>query len=166
MRSVAERAALLSHEELLQEYISTVTALFQEKNELSEKTEELSKQYTELSEEVKKLSAKNEELSEKNAALKVQNDWLARQLFGKKSERLYPRESSPNQLTLGEGYEPEETPPPPTTTVKSYERSHRKDEVVFSEEESRLKFDETVPVEVVNVPNPATEGLSEEDYEV
>ena len=72
--------------------------------------------------------------------LSSQNEWYRRQLFGKKSERILREENSNNQLSLGEGYEPEETPPPPKTEVKSYERSHRKNEVKFSEGESKLRF--------------------------
>lgn len=126
-----EQAALLTHEELLREYISTVGTL-----------------------------------QEQNEELQVQNDWLRRQLFGKKSERLIPAENSPDQLALGEGYEPEDKPPPKKTTVKSYERSHRENEVEFAAQDSRLKFDASVPLEVISVPNPATEGLSEDEYEV
>lgn len=116
---------------------------------------------------------KLEELDQSNLTLHTENEelerrvaWFEKRFFGQQSERRITKEVSPNQLSLGEGYEPEETPPPPTTPVKSYERSHRKDEVEFSEDESRLKFDETVPVEVVQVENPATAGLSENEYEV
>jgi hypothetical protein len=136
--SLAKRVASLSPEELAREYIAAVTAL----------------------------TGQNASLTERNEELRVQNDWLKRQLFGKKSERILPSDNFPKQLALGEGYEPEDTPPPRATSVQSYERSHRNDEVQFAEEESRLKFDETVPVEVVNVANPAIEGLSEDEYEV
>ncbi|MCB0334301.1 MAG: IS66 family transposase, partial [Bdellovibrionales bacterium] len=131
---------------------------------VAEQVESLS--HEELVRSYLSLREQNTELSEQNEELKVQNDWLKRQLFGKKSERILPSDDSPHQLTLGEGYEPEDKPPPKKTTVKSYERSHRKDEVQFADEESRLKFDGSVPVEVVNVLNPATEGLDEDEYEV
>ena len=144
--SLAERAAQLSHEELVQAYLVL---------------------HQDTSEQIISLTDSNSTLAEQNEELKVQNDWLKRQLFGKKSERILPDdESSAGQLTLGEGYEPEDKPPPKKTTVKSYERSHRKNEIEFADEESRLKFDESVPVEEINVAHPATEGLSEDEYEV
>jgi transposase len=92
--------------------------------------------------------------------------WLNRQLFGRKSERLEQSPSAGRQLTLGEGYEPEETPPPPTEPVKSYERRRRKNEVEFGDESSRLKFEKSVPQKVVNVPNLLAQGMSEDEYEV
>lgn len=144
--SLAEQAALLSHEELVEAYLVL---------------------HQDTSGQIVSLTDSNSTLTEQNEELQQQVDWLKRQLFGKKSERILPADdSSSRQLTLGEGYEPEDKPPPKKTTVKSYERSQRKDEVEFAEDESRLKFDESVPVEEVRVPNPATDGLSEDEYEV
>src|SRR5690606_39215758 len=42
----------------------------------------------------------------------------------------------------------------------------RKNEVEFASDESRLKFDDSVPVKVINVPNLEAEGLEEHEYEV
>jgi len=92
--------------------------------------------------------------------LERQLEWFKRQVFGARTERRLCPEGS-KQLCLGE-YEPLPTPPPPETTVKAYERSHRREKIEFSEEESRLKFDASVPVEVINVPPPEVEG----EYEV
>ena len=117
--------------------------------------------------EYEELVEKYLSLYESNKNLKQQNEWYRRQLFGQKSERTLKEESSPNQLSLGEeGYTPEESPPPPATKVKAYERSHRKDEVEFGEEESQLKFEKNVPVEEIHVQHPALEGLTEDEYEV
>lgn len=134
--SVAEQISSLKHEELVEKYLS----LHEQSNQQSEKIEQLSRQ----------------------------NEWYRRQLFGQKSERTLKEENaSPHQLSLGEeGYVPEQTPPPPATKVKAYERSHRKNEVEFGEEESQLKFEKNVPVEEIHVPHPAIEGLTEDEYEV
>jgi hypothetical protein len=162
--SFSEQAASLSHKELVQSYI----LLSKQNTELEHGNTELAHHNAELEHHNNELGNQNAGLEQRNEELKQQNDWLRRQLFGKKSERRLPAapEGFPKQLSLGEGYEPEDEPPPKKTTVKSYERSHRKDEVEFVDSESRLKFDENVPVEVVTVPNPATEGLSEDEYEV
>ena len=139
--SVAEQVASSSHEELVRSYLS-----LHPKNGV--------------------ITERNSALTEKNTELRQQINWLKRHLFGKRSERLIAEAVSPDQLPLGKGYEPEEKPPSKKTTVKSYERNHRKDEVEFAENESRLKFDSSVPVEVIHVPNPATEGLSPDEYEI
>lgn len=112
------------------------------------------------------LSEKHVALSDKTIELKAQNQWLKRQLFGKKSERILPLSSCPDQLTLGAGYEPEVVAPAKKTKVKAYEKTHRKNEVKFSEDESKLKFEESVPVEVIHVANPEVLGLQEDEYEV
>ena len=126
------------------------------------------KNITNISAQNEILSANNDSLAQKIKELKALNDWYRRQFFGRKSERLlHDTGVSAKQLSLGgEGYEPEETPPPKSTKVKEYERSHRKNEIEFAAEESKLKFDKNVPVEEVRVANPATNGLSEEQYEV
>lgn len=100
--------------------------------------------------------------------LERQLAWFRRQLFGASSERRLLQALSPaDQLLLDqEMLKPSEEAPEPTTTVKSYERQQRQKPTDFVDSDSRLKFDDTVPVEEVLVPNPETEGLSEEDYQV
>lgn len=103
---------------------------------------------------------------EQIATLTHQLEWFRRQYFGAKSERRLADAASPVQLSLGEYVEPDPEPPAEQTTVTSYERSHRKKHITFVAEDSKLKFDERTPVEEVIVPNPATEGLPEDAYEV
>lgn len=98
--------------------------------------------------------------------LKRYTTWLNRQLFGQKTERLEKSPSSDKQLTLGAGYEPEATPPPATEPVKHYERRRRINEVEFAVEDSKLKFEKSVPQKVINVPNLLAQGLSADEYEV
>ena len=108
-------------------------------------------------------------LLEENAILKQQNEWFKRQLFGRKSERrLLP--ADPQQLALAgmgsTGDEAADSPPPPTETVKTYQRRLRGNREDGATEEQRLRFDPTVPVEVIRVPNPEVAGLAGADYDV
>jgi len=98
--------------------------------------------------------------------LKRYTTWLNRQLFGQKTERLEKYPSSGKQLTLGARYEPEATPPPATEPVKHYERRRRTNEVKFAVEDSKLKFEKSVPQKVITVPNILAQGLSSDEYEV
>ena len=130
----------MSHEELVSGY----KALFASHEELTTSHEELVKRFEELT---------------------IQNAWLCKELFGKRSERRVEPSSDARQLFLGEEYKPSETEPTKKTKVAEYERTHRKAEIKFTEEDSRLKFDERVPVKVIEVPHPDIEGLSEDEYE-
>lgn len=121
--------------------------------------EELLISYHELQEKFKTVSNHNSELQQ-------QLDWFKRQLFGEKSERRLPVASS-EQLHLGEMLE-DELPPPETETIKQYQRRRRsKDSLEGTPEDSGLRFDEnTVPMEVIEVPNPELEGLREDEFEI
>ena len=108
-------------------------------------------------------------LLEENAALKRQNDGFKRQLFGRKSERrLLPPD--PQQLPLAGlvplHAEPSDTPPPPPETVKAYQRRLRQEEGANAPDEHDLRFESSVPAEILAVPNPEVAGLRVADYEV
>ena len=104
----------------------------------------------------------NARLTERNTELEQQVEWFKRQIFGEKSEKRLPLPPS-EQLHLGEMLE-DELPPPPEETVKAYQRRRRPKEALSgSPEDSGLRFDESVPVQVVPVPNPAIEGLKEDE---
>ncbi len=123
---------------------------------LNEKCQELSKSQ-------KALSNKESELQ----SLKIQLKWLKTQLFGAKSERRVIDSSNSRQLPLGFPLETPELPPAPSVTIKSYERNQRKEgKVELTEANCRLKFSKDVPVEVIELENPATIGLAEDEYEV
>ncbi|HXG19796.1 MAG TPA: IS66 family transposase [Methylomirabilota bacterium] len=119
--------------------------------------------------EIIALLQKQEALEARNAELQRQNDWFKRQLFGQKSERrLLP--SEPQQLPLA-GLLPSppafsDLPPPPTETVKAYQRRLRRDEAAVTADEHELRFDASVPVEVIAVPAPEVAGLTANDYDV
>src|SRR5262249_59283300 len=61
---------------------------------------------------------------------------------------------------------PADAPPAPPETVKPYHRRTRFASLVDAPDESGLRFDPSVPVEVIRVPNPDLLGLTEADYEV
>lgn len=103
-----------------------------------------------------------------NADLKRQVEWFKRQLFGRKSERRL-REPAPQQLSLSgmltAPAEPADRPPPPTETVKAYQRRVRYAAADLSDE-SGLRFDASVPVQEIVLPNPEIADLPPEAYEV
>lgn len=107
-------------------------------------------------------------LLEENVALKRQNEWFKRQLFGRKSERrLLP--ADPQQLSLAGMRAPPVDPrelPPPTEIVKAYQRRLRGEARAYAPDERELRFEPTVPVEEIRVPNPEVAGLTEVEYEI
>ena len=108
-------------------------------------------------------------LLEENADLKRQVEWFKRQLFGRKSERRL-REPDAQQLALAglstAREDPADSPPPPTETVKAYQRRTRFAAFAETPEARSLRFDSSVPVEVIELPNPVLADLSAADYEV
>jgi transposase len=119
--------------------------------------------------EIIALLVSQHELRQQNAELTRQVEWFKRQLFGRKSERRL-REPDAQQLPLAgllpAEAAPADAPPPPTETVKAYQRRPRFAALEATPEESGLRFDGSVPVEVIEVPNPELAGLSTDDYEV
>ena len=89
--------------------------------------------------EVAALLARNDELN-------AQLDWFKRQLFGPKSERRFVSESG-SQLWLGENDAPA-TATSATTVVGSHTRRRR-----GRRESPSVRFDESVPIETVVIPN-------------
>jgi transposase len=103
-----------------------------------------------------------------NADLKRQVEWFKRQLFGRKSERRL-REPEPQQLSLSGMLPPsvpvDERPPPPTETVKAYQRRLRF-AAADGPDESGLRFDASVPVQEIVLPNPDVAALAPDAYAV
>jgi len=108
-------------------------------------------------------------LLSQNADLKRQVEWFKRQLFGRKAERRL-REPDAQQLPLAglfpAGAEAAEAPPPPTEPVKAYQRRLRHTSRDDLPDESGLRFDPAVPLEVIELPSPELTGLTADDYEV
>jgi transposase len=102
---------------------------------------------------------------ERITELERENAWFRKQLFGQKSERRLAPGMSTEQLRLGE-LPAEDSPPPPDQTVRAYQRT-RKAEAPLAADDTKVRFDPSVPVETISVPDPRLEGLSEgADYEV
>jgi len=97
--------------------------------------------------------------------LKRRVAWFERQLFGQKSEKRILSETK-TQLCLGELLETDENPPPAKETVKTYERRQRRKFPDLVDDDSNLRFDSSVPVKEIVIPNPEVEGLSAEQYEI
>lgn len=95
--------------------------------------------------------------------VEAQLRWFKQQLFGAKSERRL--EPDPSQLALGEGLVEPAAAPEAETTVRAHVRRPRPPK--SEDEEPGLRFDDTVPVERIVVPDPALAGLVEGvDYTV
>jgi hypothetical protein len=78
--------------------------------------------------------------------------WFKKQLFGQKSERRIRIESDPKQRALGEALSPEPKEPVATTPVEGHAR--RKTTRNEDDGESGLRFDPSVPIERIVIPNP------------
>lgn len=96
---------------------------------------------------------------ERFSQLKLELDWLKKQLFGKKSEKLRPVEHSPQQIPLGDFLrEKEREGDEPTITIPSHERKtkgkkRRGPEFVTPE---GLRFSPDTPIVDVIVPEDVT----------
>lgn len=98
------------------------------------------------------------------AEVKQQLDWFKRQLFGSKSER---RLVSPGgrQLWFGEMNGDEESPSLGSITVPEHKRRAAARPPAESDDEA-VRFDESVPVETVVIPNIQVPASELDQYEV
>jgi transposase len=108
------------------------------------------------------LREENRALQEESRVLRQQLEWLQRQVFGRKSEKLIFE--SPDQLRLELGVQEEATVAPVESEQISYTR--RKKNRGDSVTDSGLRFNENVPVKVIEVPAPELSGGNKNDYEV
>lgn len=128
------------------------------------KISELSAVETELSSVEVELQSTKGELKR----VKEQLDWLKHQFFGASSERrTLEALSYVDQLWLGEQFlEVSEEPPAKKTTVRQYERNHRRKPTNLVDEDSQLRFDDTVPVETIEIEDPRFQGVPKADIVV
>ena len=117
--------------------------------------------------EIVSILTNNQKLTTENKELKHQLEWFKKQIFGQKSERR-PQEPDAMQLSLGESLLGEEKRDSiKTVAVAAHERKKNHKDFGDAVEEKGLRFDETVPVTVIEVPNKEIEGLVEgKDYEI
>lgn len=126
----------------------------------------LSKQDNEDSDAViARLIAENGALRQDIEALKYQLAWLKRQIFGEKSEKRIV--ASPDQGSLFDPDVAPDTPEDrrPTETIQYTRRKGKKDRG-DSVTDRGLRFDETVPVERIEIPCPELQGKDADQYEV
>jgi len=100
---------------------------------------------------------------DRNDALQQQLDWFKRQLFGEKSERQLQPDLS-RQLSLGEGIaeqpRAEATAVEKTAVVPHTRRKARSPEHVLTE---GLRFDESVPMTLIEIFDADIEGLPKDE---
>lgn len=109
---------------------------------------------------------KNQE--EKIQSLQHQLDWFKRQLFGSTSEKK-DFSDHPYQTTLAElfGSLTKTDTPEKEKQIITYQRGKaKKNPLEGSPDGSLLRFDESVPVEEIQVKTPELEGEEKDDYEV
>jgi transposase len=141
--SIEKRAAALTKEKVAALLVAN-ESLLEKFNREAEKVRERDSRIAELEQELK---------------------WFRRQIFGQKSEKRILGSLANRQLYLGQMLEVPAKPPPVTETVKTYERRQRRKFPDLGDDESNLRFDASVPVEEIEVPNPELEGLTVDQYE-
>ena len=101
-------------------------------------------------------------LSNEVTALQQQVDWFKRQLFGRKSEQQII--DNPYQKPLFEAQA--KAAPTVTTEVRPHKRSSQKQRHNDDVNDTGLRFDDTVPQQIIEQSIPELEGECADDYEV
>jgi transposase len=128
---------------------------------LEEKATQLSR------DEIVALLMSEQKLTTRVGELERQLEWFKRQLFGSKSERrLTAASTDARQLFLGEQPARDSGPGAPTETVRSYVRHRSLEAEDGAAEEAAVRFDPSVPVEEIQLPNPEIEGLPPDRYDI
>ena len=112
-----------------------------------------------LQEKEQKIAA----LSDEVVVLKQQLDWFKRQLFGRKSEQQLI--DNPHQKPLFEGQAKPSTQTP-ATDVKAHKRRRQKQRRDEDINDTGLRFDDTVPQQIIEQSVPELEGEDADDYEI
>ncbi len=112
------------------------------------------------------LSGRNAELVNRNVELERQVEWFKRQLFGSKSERRLAAAVEGRQLYLGEQLAQEPGREIPTETVRSYVRRQGRDAADEVSDEAPPRFDPSLPVEEIRLPNPEIADLPPDRYDI
>ena len=112
-----------------------------------------------LQEKEQKIAA----LSDEVVVLKHQVEWFKRQLFGRKSEQQIL--DNPHQKPLFEGPSTSSIQAP-TTEIKAHKRSSRKQHHDDDVNGTGLRFDGSVPQQVIELSVPELEGEQADAYEI
>jgi transposase len=119
--------------------------------------EQLHKENQQLREQVMALTEQLKEALNKVA-------FFERQVFGSKSEKLHVEDGSSQMSLLAGLMEPPQPPPEEPTEEITY--THRKKARDNAVTDSGLRFDDSVPKEVIEVPAKELEGPGAEHYEI
>jgi transposase len=98
---------------------------------------------------------------EQREQLEQQLRWFKKQLFGAKSERRIDLVPNPSQLNLGEGLTAKAASDEPTRVVRAHTRRPRAPRE--DDNESGLRFDDSVPVTRIVISNPELEGVAHDE---
>jgi transposase len=106
----------------------------------------------------------NETLTERLEEAERQIAWFRKQIFGRKSEKRQV-DPNPHQLHLGESLGQAPETPAPAETVAAYVRRKQCNHDRAADD-TGLRFDDSVPVETIELPVPELTGPAAADYEV
>jgi transposase len=116
---------------------------------------------------LEEVSERSDALAAQNAELQQQLDWLKRQLFGPSSERRVFQDPDARQLAMGEAFTMHtEASSAPTITVPGHARRRPQDPSDRASESSHLRYDSSVPVEEIEIPNPEISSLPPDSYDI
>ncbi|WP_232367577.1 transposase [Alteromonas pelagimontana] len=90
-------------------------------------------------------------------------DWFKRQLFGRKSEKVLP--DNPAQSSLFASATPDEVLAV-ANPVNAHTRSSKKQRNDADRYDEGLRFDETVPQQIIERPAPELQGPDADQYEI
>ena len=118
-------------------------------------------------EENARLQAQVAQMAEQISMLKQQLDWFKRQLFGRKSEKQLidnPFQASlfetDNQVDVDHEVSPAET------DVKAHKRQSNKKHSDDDVNETGLRFDDSVPQQIIELSAPELHGENADEYEI
>ena len=107
---------------------------------------------------------KIQSLEERNSVLEQQLDWFKRQLFGRKSEKqLLDDMSAQGSLFAKESHLPSSDT---TTEIKGHKRKSNKQLNGDEVNDTGLRFDASVPTNVIDIPAPELQGDDADSYEI
>ncbi|MEM1281424.1 MAG: IS66 family transposase [Cyanobacteria bacterium P01_H01_bin.152] len=104
-----------------------------------------------------------EHLTEKVLQLTQQLDWFKRQLFGRKSEKKLVH--NPHQGSLFDLPAPAQDSAP-STPIKAHQRRSKKQPHDHDVNDTGLRFDDSVPQEIIELSIPELEGDKAHEYEI
>ena len=117
-------------------------------------------------EHYQRLRAENAQLREQLASLQQQLDWFKRQLFGQKSEKRHLIDPAVQPPLSGWETPAVEAESPPETEQVQYTRRKPKRRDADCVTDEGLRFDASVPVEVIELSAPPLQGPEADQYAI